>query len=130
MIQALIILPKTSRYSPAKVGNFVWNETFQAHLYNGRPLDMAEFNEISNRIFFARRHEIEHYDLPPYVQLVDIAPEFAGPNAGTPISSTTTPPPQPESEPAEVSSLSPSLVRTRLKKRAPLPVPDLASALP
>jgi hypothetical protein len=70
-MKALIILPKTSKYSPAKVGNFIWNEEFQAHLYHGRPLDMAEFNEISKRIFYLRRDEIANFDLPPYVQMVE-----------------------------------------------------------
>ena len=73
MTKALIILPSTSRYSPAKVGNFLWNEEYQAHIYDGRPIAIEEFNRISKRIFFEHRDEIEDYDLPPYVQLIDVA---------------------------------------------------------
>lgn len=69
-MKALIILPKTSRYSPSKLGNFLWNDEHQAHLYGGKPLDMEEFNAISKRIFFERRDEIEDFDLPPYVQMI------------------------------------------------------------
>jgi hypothetical protein len=69
-MQAIIILPATSRYSPAKIGNFIFSEEFGAHIWGGRPLDMEEFNEISKRIFYSRRNEIEDFDLPPYVQLV------------------------------------------------------------
>ncbi|MEI7532855.1 MAG: hypothetical protein WCK57_00665 [Verrucomicrobiae bacterium] len=72
MIKALIILPKTSRYSPAKVGNFLWSDEHQAHLWDGRALDLEEFNRVSKDIFYDNRRKIEFFDLPPYVQLIDL----------------------------------------------------------
>lgn len=71
-IKALIILPTGSRFSPARVGEFLFNSEHQAHIWAGRPLDMDEFNAISRRIFYERRDDIEVFDLPPYVQLVEV----------------------------------------------------------
>ncbi len=102
-MKSLIILPKTSKYSPAKVGNFIWNEEHQAHLYHGRPLEMAEFNEISKRIFYLRRDEIANFDLPPYVQMVEEKPESG--------------------------NLRPESIKPKLKRKTPLiPLPDLQIA--
>ena len=67
----LVFSPATSRYSPAKVGRFIWNDDHQAHLYDGRPLTLEEFNPIAKHIFYQRRDEIETFDLPPYVQLIE-----------------------------------------------------------
>lgn len=83
-MKALIILPKTSRYSPAKIGNFRWNDEYGFHLWDGRALEIEEFNRISKRIFFERREEIINFDLPPYVQLVEEKPESGKLKAETP----------------------------------------------
>lgn len=106
MIKALIILPKTSRYSPSKVGNFLWSESHQAHLWGGRALEMDEFNKVSKQIFYSRRDEIANFDLPPYVQLVQEKCEMG--NAKCEI---------------------PEKPKPKLKRKTALiPIPDLALA--
>jgi hypothetical protein len=104
-MQAIIILPATSRYSPAKIGNFIFSEEFGAHIWGGRPLDMEEFNEISKRIFYSRRNEIEDFDLPPYVQMVEAKAESGKRKAET----------------SEIFEAKP-----KLKRKTPLiPIPEL-----
>lgn len=104
-MKALIILPKTSRYSPAKVGDFRWNDEHQAHLWGGRALEMEEFNSVSKRIFYERRDEIANFDLPPYVQMVEENPGELIP---------------------ESTEKSPKILR---RKKAPLvPIPDLLAS--
>jgi hypothetical protein len=114
MIKALIILPKTSRYSPSKVGNFLWSESHQAHLWGGRALEMDEFNKVSKQIFYLRMDEIANFDLPPYVQLVEegkIARQDASPST------------------QDACAPSAKTLRPKLKRKTALiPIPDLALA--
>lgn len=114
-MRALIILPKTSRYSPSKVGDFRWNDEHQAHLWGGRALELEEFNTISKRIFYDRREEIANFDLPPYVQLVE---DEQCSDVGVQCSAKA----DLKTEPLKTEN-SPKILK---RKKAPLvPIPDL-----
>ena len=107
-MRAIIILPATSRYSPAKIGNFRFSEKHNAHIWDGRELEMDEFNEVAKRIFYLRRNEIEDFELPPYVQMVEDKAES-------------------EKLKEEISEILEA--KPKLKRKTPLiPIPELATA--
>ncbi|MDR1191262.1 MAG: hypothetical protein LBK60_06315 [Verrucomicrobiales bacterium] len=49
-MKAIIFLPGTSRFAPAKTGEYIWNEQHQKHIWQGRELDADEFNAVIDRL--------------------------------------------------------------------------------
>ena len=49
-MKLLVFLASQSRYSPPRVGQFVFNNDFGKWLYLGRPLTPKEFNEAAERL--------------------------------------------------------------------------------
>lgn len=70
-IKGIIVLPVTSRYSPAKIGDFIWTEQFGKHVFKGKSMALAEFNAASKMVF----DDVETglLDHQPYAQLVEVA---------------------------------------------------------
>ena len=50
MTKGIIFLPCTSKYAPAKQGDFLWSEKHQKHIWEGRELEPEEFNRVIDRI--------------------------------------------------------------------------------
>jgi hypothetical protein len=70
-MKAIIFLANISRYAPAKQGAFLWSEKHQCHIWDGRELDAAEFNQVADAVLRA-----EDYFIRPSVRLLlPAAPE-------------------------------------------------------
>ncbi len=57
-MKAIIFLKNISRYAPAKQGDFLWSETHQCHIWQGRELDPEEFNQVVDAIMEDENHYI------------------------------------------------------------------------
>ena len=57
-MKAIICLRFTSRFAPAKQGEFLWSEKHQCHIWQGRELEPEEFNRVVDAIMADETHYI------------------------------------------------------------------------
>jgi hypothetical protein len=81
-MRLIICLTNTSKFSPAKQGDFVWSDAHNCHVWQGRELTPEEFHSVADGVLQAPDHL---YWVRPTVRVVaseeaeepDVTPEEA-----------------------------------------------------
>jgi hypothetical protein len=68
-MRAIIFLKSTSRFAPAKQGDFLWSNEHNCHIWQGRELTIEEFNQVVDAVM-----EDDNYYIRPSVRL--LPPKF------------------------------------------------------